>query len=694
MTPPRRIRALLTVTALAVGLSGCGGADPAATTSPVSSSRPSSTDWSPAPRTVDDLTTLARSDADGFRLFTASGQKTFLPGANLGSTTPLHQPGEIGNITAATYRRWLTGMGAMGVRVVRIYTLPPPAFYAELAAYNHGHADAPLYLVQGVYLPDESYVEPGRTLYTPAVDDGFTAEIDDVEAAVHGDLSRPQQPGRAGGTYDVDVSRWLVGWIIGAELDPHGVARTDRREADHPYSPGRYFAATEDATATERWLAGHLDQLAALEARRGVSVPVAFANWPTDDPLHHPVEPLDSEDLAGIDANHVLPTDAWPGGTFASFHAYPYYPDFQRYEPAYDDTGWRGRPDRYAGYLKALQQHFAPHMPLLVTEFGVPSSLGSAHAGTNGRDQGDHSEQEAMAMDADMMRMMKAQGIPAAFVFEWADEWFKRTWNTQDHQTDDRLQLWHDPLTNEQWFGVVATDPEPIDGARARSSPETGPVAHLGAWADASWVHLDIRTRGVVPDRLTVDADVVPGPQAADYRIVVDHSAGTARLLVRRALDPIRLDNAARPYRPDEAEPWHLYELLTNRAYPGDPHGPRTPHPAEYQPVGELVRGSWDPTAKDYDSLATWHVDTATHTVSLRIPWSMLGMADPSSRTALGEGDPAALVKIPGIGLHVDAGGPGVDLDFTWPTWNYTTYRPRLKAGAGVLREAFTELAP
>ena len=58
----------------------------------------------------------------------------------------------------------------------------------------------------------------------------------------------------------------------------------------------------------------------------------------------------------------------------------------------------------------ALQDHFAEHMPLLVTEFGVPSSLGSAHDGTNGRDQGDHTEQDAMAMDADMMRMMRGQG--------------------------------------------------------------------------------------------------------------------------------------------------------------------------------------------------------------------------------------------------------------------------------------------
>ena len=77
----------------------------------------------------------------------------------------------------------------------------------------------------------------------------------------------------------------------------------------------------------------------------------------------------------------MLPTDAWPGGTFASFHAYPYYPDFQRYEPGLQDEEWNGTGDPYAGYVMSLRDHFAGTMPLLVTEFGVPSSLGSAHDG-------------------------------------------------------------------------------------------------------------------------------------------------------------------------------------------------------------------------------------------------------------------------------------------------------------------------
>src|SRR3546814_157863 len=231
----------------------------------------------PEPVRSGELSVLAESDANGFRLHTESGEKTFLPGINLGSTVPGRQPGELDVLTAEDYRRWFAEMGDLGIRVVRNYTLHPPAFYDELAAYNAKYGEAPLYLVQGVYLPDESYVEEGRTLYTPAVDDASTTELEEISAAVHGDLSRPKRPGHASGTWRTDVSEWIVSWIVGVEWDPDATHRTDKVDRDAAYTPGKFFAATGDATATERWIARHMDVLARAEAAHGVSVPIAFA---------------------------------------------------------------------------------------------------------------------------------------------------------------------------------------------------------------------------------------------------------------------------------------------------------------------------------------------------------------------------------------------------------------------------------
>ncbi len=110
---------------------------------------------------------VARAGDGRYALHTRHGDVTFLPGINLGATTPGHQPGELA-IAASDYRRWFTEMGELGLRAVRIYTIHPPAFYTELARYNAAHPDAPLYLLQGVYLPDETYPSAPRGLYDPA----------------------------------------------------------------------------------------------------------------------------------------------------------------------------------------------------------------------------------------------------------------------------------------------------------------------------------------------------------------------------------------------------------------------------------------------------------------------------------------------------------------------------------------------
>src|SRR5450759_4446842 len=85
-------------------------------------------------------------------------------------------------------------MAALELRAIRIYTILRPCFYAELAAYNRAHRDAPLYLVQGVWIPEEQFLA-GQDLYAPAVRSGFLRERDDADTAVHGGLRRSPRRG-------------------------------------------------------------------------------------------------------------------------------------------------------------------------------------------------------------------------------------------------------------------------------------------------------------------------------------------------------------------------------------------------------------------------------------------------------------------------------------------------------------------
>jgi hypothetical protein len=656
--------------------------------------------WAPQPRQIGRLHAVAAASRTQYSLYTAHGTVHFLPGIDLGATTPGNLPGQLA-ITPGDYARWLDEMGALGVRAIRIYTIHPPAFYTALASYDQAHATAPIYLVQGVYLPNSSYQQTGD-MYNPVATSTFRQELRDASAAVHGTLVRGRTPGRASGHWTADVSPWTAGWIIGVEWDPDATLSTNRKNPHAPAVHGRYFYSTRNASPAERWIAARMNDMATAIARTGWTVPIAFANWPTTDPLRHPNEPNPQEDLVGVDADHILPTASWPGGTFASFHAYPYYPDFLRYQMSYQHFMIDGHADPYAAYLHALTEHFRGRMPLMITEFGVPSSLGSAHTGTLGRSQGDHSEAQAMRMDASMLVEMRQLGLAGGFIFEWTDEWYKQTWNTQLHLRPlSRLQLWHDEFTNEQYFGIVATDPLPNGPpVTVYGHPRAAPITRVTAWTDASYVHLGIRFAHRPAGRLTIGLDTIPTvtgrpppgstDSRADFALILNPGRPTGQAWVRDQLNPGQLDYKRIPLDAlPHAPGWVALELITDR--PEVLPLTHTREPMEFQDAGLLRYGDWNPAQRGYDSQALWR--TAGRVLWLRIPWAMAGMSDPSSHQALlPEGHYAETsVTIPGIGLTVQAGtGPAQPVGTVrWHNWRVVHYRERMKPGVSAIRRAF-----
>jgi hypothetical protein len=116
----------------------------------------------------------------------------------------------------------------------------------------------------------------------------------------------------------------------------------------------------------------------------------------------------------------------------------------------------------------------------------------------------------------------------------------------------------------------------------------------------------------------------------------------------------------------------------------------------EFQDVGALISGDWEPTSPSSNSLATWRIvdHSDQRTVRLRLPWALLGLADPSSRTALGTGVPAEPVGIDELRLRFSSDGQTFDTSYSWPTWNHIGYTERPKPGQHLLRDAYQDLAP
>ena len=714
---------------------GCGvGVDSLAGPLAFGSDPAPSDSRSPRPEVIRGLETTATVTDTGFLLHTDGGSIDFVAGINVGSALPGRFPAEL-KVDDLTWRRWLPMMAATGVHALRIYTVQPPAFYTELERYNLEHPDQPLYLVHGIWVGEELLAETGD-LFHPSVLAQATTDIDDAVKVVHGEANLPPRPGYASGVYTADVSPWLLSWAFGIEMDPVLVQATDESNADANYQ-GSWVSPLDDASASEVWLARMLDRIADNEAEYGRSVPLTFVNWPSTDPLRHPYEPSEFEDLVGLDMNHMSALPQWPGGIYASYHAYPYYPDFQRFDPALTTYQYRGKGDPYAGYLAALRDHHRKAgLPVVILEFGLPTSLGSAHNGPLGRDQGGHDEADALALVGDMLRMQRELELAGGFIFSWHDEWFKATWNTADlERPAQRRQLWSNPLTNESAFGLVAMDPARggvppvIDGSGDDWDPTRSQVIHesrnaireVRATHNEGYLYLRVildqdEVWQADPVVLTFDlieggadsvpwvgegnerrVSLLPDGHRPDYAVVVGpgtqanaYVSRTADINLRFWAPALNLDLVAGGSS-DLSGQWVPQRLLINR--PLTVPITNESWPAQWFELNPMITGSSDPGAKDFDSRTTWAA--RDRVIELRLPWAMLGFSDPSSLQALTVTDEGQLatVAVEQLGIAITSGNEvTLTNGYRWEQWNSVEWNERPKKGWDSIVAAIDEV--
>lgn len=680
----------------------------------------------------------------------------FWSGVNLGSTVPGNEPGAVAAVRK-DYDTWFKQMGEVGVRVIRVYTILRPDFYEALRAYDLTHPDRPLYVTHGIWIPedrvfdDKLYASRSNDedraahhrghydLYDQTTIDLMRKEIEDAVAVVHGNADIKPAFGHASGRFRSDISPWLMGWSVGVEWDPEVVHDTDRVNRLMPVYSGRYITTTPEASPTESWIASMLDHTAELEAKRGYSRPITFTNWVTDDPLKHPQEPLVLEDYASVDAMHVRATPRWPGGFFASYHAYPYYPDFLRRQTSYQRyrRPRDGKIDPYAGYLHELRAHHHGQA-VMITEFGQPTSVGKAHNAPLGRNQGGHSEIGAATNNVDMLQDIHDEGFAGGLVFEWQDEWFKFTWNTVDYE--QRRELWRNPLTNEEHFGMLALEPgkkpgvvvdgKDSDWGRVHSTvlatSKSGPVREVRATNDEEYLTLRLRLSPAEQksrERFTIGFDVRPeGNRGLPGELGVDPQADIAiavgpgdRASIRQAawIDPIRFqfgiarDRNFVPYRPLDLEvgsgSWISPRQIQNRPYviprpelltPGQ-HVKQTRYPAELSSFAQLAWGSADPASPTFDDRHL--IDASGGVMEIRVPWSYLTFGDPAHHIVYVPYADGSIgwQRVGTIGVNVATPDGALMTPvsrYRWDDWSRVTWHAREKKGWGLYRAAFARL--
>ena len=702
----------------------------------------------------------ARTRGERFEIPTRAGWRGFyIKGVNLGVALPGRFPSEF-PADSSTYAGWLRTIAAMHANTLRLYTILPPSFYRALRAWNLGHPDQTLRLIHGVWTEPP----PGNDFDDPAWKEGFHAEMRRVVNLLHGAAEIPVLPGHAGGRYGADVSRWVLGYIIGREWEPYTVAAFDQRHPGPESYGGRYLEMAT-GTAMDRWMAEQCDYLLGYEVETWNTIrPIAYTSWPTLDPLFHPTEATGAEerewrrkrgqevanpafesdeDAIGLDAMLVRPTAGNPAGWFASFHAYPYYPDFIDYDPDYLAARSSEGPSSYFGYLQALHRHHAG-MPVVIAEYGVPSSRGVAHLQPQGWNHGGHDEVAMAAIDARLTREIRESGMAGGVLFAWLDEWFKKNWIVADFEVPAKnTRRWHNVMDAEQNYGVLGmyagdgvTTPEPggrpanwlaLPVLQQAPQPSAGGPATIRLGSDESYLYVAVEIgRGSGRDfpwdslgiQLALDtyrADLgqrrLPGglltgdigfefladfrgPADADLRVTPDYNpyAGTDAIVDGDSYGRF----AHRPVvtRPRDDGRFDTLFVLTN--------GTRFTRAGRLIPASGYNRGRLRYGRLGETTLTDWYFDSAAGLLEVRLAWGLLNVSDPSSATLLFEqavNTPVGTVHSDGFrvgvvsyrkgpdpelagALPVPSGGKWRASDFrtwTWPTWTEPRYHQRLK---------------
>lgn len=751
------------------------------------------------------LTYTSRVEGQYFdRLQQGAWKPSYWTGVDLTAALPGQFPVESARQTSV-YAQWLRQISALGVNTLRVSTILPPAFYRALAQFDSAPSHPPLWLLQGVTFPRPPLDDD---LFDKSYYDACTKEIHEAVDVVHGQGDVVANPLHAGGLYPENIARWVAGFVVGNTWVSPVVIGNNQLHANLTNYNGSYIQVPS-GSPTEIFLAQMIDHLEGYEqGKYNWQHPAAFLNWPTLDPMYHPTEsttveemairralgerfltppgPYDDDDAVTVDPTHLHPSAKFQAGYFADYTVFPFYPDFMNDDPGYQAVHDAEGSDPFLGYLEDLKAH-TPGVPLVISDYGIPTSLGIGHFSPAGFNEGGETEEQQGRLLTRMTRNIYDAGAAGGMVFEWLDEWFRRSWITRNYETPAADKpLWTNFMDPSEYYGLVAADPDraaahKLDGSSAgwihiapldsKSTPQ--PLHPLGdSWdparnlvalysdADEGFLYLRLVVSNLDPTHTGK-----PDWSKVNYLIGISTDPGQAGITYLPIIQPIRFPEGMtyavqiagpqsshiwiaasyNPYKiipvpglPDETlltQKLGWKPTLTNSGtFEGqiiEPNRRRFGRNGQYFPAirydrGILRFGTLKTSSPQYDSLAEWYASVRNNAISIRIPWALLNVTDPSTwRVFAGLAkDGTVLTKVtPGFEIaafsyrpsrsasrrplmeqgqlivdslpalpNTDVVPRGSLAKYRWDGWTRPNYTLRLKASYDVLRKTFHSL--
>ncbi len=593
-----------------------------------------------------------------------------IKGVNLGSCIPGKWASEYA-VSEKTYLKWFEQIQQMGANTIRVYNIQADVFYSAFYNYNK-KASEPLYLLHGVAVND--YVQfSHRDAFNEEFMESFLDNAKITVDVIHGrkKLQLGREAVSGSGSYKKDISKWVIGYILGSDFEPSTVAYTNEKykESNLSYN-GIYMYAKAEAEPFEIMLATVGDKMIEYETNKYETQRlVSFSNHPSTDPFTYP------EDIARlytkyaeIDTENIASTDKFLSGQFASYHVYPFQTDILLHIQDFGCFGLNevnvcfnddGSLNDYGTYLNMLNCYHS--MPVVISEFGVTSGRNVEHEAIDSH--GVYSKVSEKDQGEVLMwcwNDIKNSGCNGGCVFSWQDEWAKRSLNTLYAINEQRSPYWSDYQTNGQYFGILSFDPGKgksicyVDGD-ASEWKDTDVVAsgddvELSVKYDEKFIYFLVKKKNLdfSDDVIYIPIDTTQKTgsnysknhnmrfdREADFLLVIS-GRENSRILVQERYEALRSTYSRRidgvdAYReeniPDKNSPNFvpINTIVEKKVLSEDP---LKRHIDILVETGNLMYGNANPESSDFNSLADFCANS--NYIEIKLPWQLLNFSDPS----------------------------------------------------------------
>ena len=669
----------------------------------------------------DEVKLFSRTDDSHMEIHTGEAwEELFIKGINLGIAEPGKWFTEFPD-KESTYLDWFEKIGDMNVNSLRVYTLMDPSFYRALLKYNLDNLEDPLWLFQNIW--PEEHPQDNNLLDEDYMED-FKQEIEYAVDAIHGEGSIPERPGRAYGEYYADVSPFTISFLTGREIETYEVMDTNELNDDTTSYEGDYLTV-ETGSPVEVWLAKAIDYTMEYEAREySWQRPNAFVSWPILDPIDHTEEYAEFvgdegiyNDEASIDIRNFSEGDKLKTGFYGSYHIYPNYPGFINHNLRYEEYTDEEGTFRYGGYLEHFMEKHQGY-PALVAEFGQATGMGKAHESPDGYHHGGLSEEEQGEGIIRMMEAIEAENYMGGIIFEWMDEWAKKTWTTEPFMIPyEHNVFWHNTIDPEQNYGILANEGiKPEKPHYEMSSDDLGRnekgFKNVSFSGNESYLYLDLELEsGLDLDEkdLLLGIDTYERDKGQFKYNYQDEEIEfeTGKEFLVKIIDK---EEAKLLVTPDYNAFESNYSTAVKRT-------------GEFQEINPLINARMvrkdgtvieevkeDGSALDYGELEGstnhWYKEKSNK-ISLRIPWTRLNVTDPTDHKVLDDTREINYQTLERDQLHTTQtegfvisrylfNESGSVHDFTtepflWETWGEPRYNQRLKESYYILQEYWEE---